>query len=146
MNLLLLYLATRAYSFSSPYWLTFKQCNELGGTIKKGSKSQIVVFFKFREVRKKAREFNEDTGQYEEVEKDAKVPFLRYYRVFNIEQAEGIEIPKEEEIEFEPLEECERIVADFADKPNIMHGHDYASYVPSQDLIEMPIKNFFKST
>ncbi len=48
-----------ASSYASPYWLTFNQAKTLGGTIKKGEKSSIVVFWNFKEV----DEVNKDTGQ-----------------------------------------------------------------------------------
>jgi antirestriction protein ArdC len=33
--------------YGSPYWLTFKQAVEKGGHVKKGSKSSLVVFWKW---------------------------------------------------------------------------------------------------
>ena len=66
-----------AMSYTSPYWLTFKQAQELGGHVRKGEKSCPVVFWKWLEV--------EREGEKE------RVPFLRYYSVFNSAQCEGIE-------------------------------------------------------
>src|SRR5699024_5689739 len=63
---------------------TFKQIKEAGGKVKKGEKSQIVVFWKWLEI--------ED----EETEEEKKIPYLRYYRVFEVgSQVEGLE-PKRE--------------------------------------------------
>ena len=48
--------------------VTFKQAQEANAKIKKGAKSEIVVFWKWIETE------NKDTG------KEEKVPLLRYYR------------------------------------------------------------------
>jgi antirestriction protein ArdC len=39
-------------SYTSPYWLTFKQAQELGGNVRKGEKACPVVFWKWLEVEK----------------------------------------------------------------------------------------------
>ncbi len=59
-------------------YLTYKQCSEAGGHVKKGEKASIVVFWKWLTVE------DEDTGEEKEV------PFLRYFTVFHIDQCEGI--------------------------------------------------------
>ena len=35
-----------ASKFVSPYWLTMRQANQLGGCVRKGEESTIVVFWK----------------------------------------------------------------------------------------------------
>jgi antirestriction protein ArdC len=75
--------------FSSPWWMSFKQARELGGKVKAGSKSEIIVFFKRYEKTDKNGEpvYDEDGKQ--------RIGFvLRYSRVFNLEQTEGIESPR----------------------------------------------------
>ena len=47
VNLLLL----SATKYISPLWLTMKQANELGGSVGKGERSQIVVFWEGRSNR-----------------------------------------------------------------------------------------------
>lgn len=81
--------------FASPYWLTFKQAQDKGGSVKKGSKSTAIVFWKFNEYKKTDSDGNETTKN---------VPFVRYYRVFNLEQTEGIEAPVEDAIETTPID------------------------------------------
>lgn len=39
-------------SFSFPYWLTFNQVQQLGGRVKKGAKSELVIFRKFLDSQK----------------------------------------------------------------------------------------------
>ena len=67
--------------FNSGYWLTFYQAQELGGHVKKGAKSEIVVFWKFLQAEDK------QTGETKEI------PFLRYSHVFNVEDCENIAYP-----------------------------------------------------
>ena len=50
-------------------WLTFKQCNEEGGFVRKGEKSRMVVFWKWIDKE------DEETGEI------TQVPYLRYYNV-----------------------------------------------------------------
>ena len=51
-------------------YITFKQIQEAKGKVKKGAKSEIVVFWKWIETE------NKDTG------KEEKIPFFRYYKSF----------------------------------------------------------------
>ena len=41
--------------FGSPYWLSFKQVKQLGGQVRKGSKSTVVVFWKWLEPKDKEK-------------------------------------------------------------------------------------------
>ena len=63
--------------YSSNEWLTYKQAANLGGNVKKGEKSEIVVFWKFLE------KIDKETGEQK------RIPMLRYFRVFNVDQCEG---------------------------------------------------------
>jgi antirestriction protein ArdC len=120
--------------YDSPYWLTYKQAAKLGGNVKKGSKSTMVIFWKPLEKE------NADTGKTE------KHFMLRYYRVFNSDQCEGVEVPetkKPEAKKFKPIKECEKTVARMPKAPAINHGGDRACYMPSSDQINMPKKTAF---
>ena len=59
-------------------YVTFRQCQQEGGKVRKGEKSRMVVFWKWMQIK------DEETGE----EKD--IPFLRYYNVFHIDQCEGL--------------------------------------------------------
>ena len=63
--------------YTSPYFLSMKQVNQLGGKVRKGEKSCPVVFWRFVE----AKEDAPDERGY---------AMLRYYRVFNVEQCDGL--------------------------------------------------------
>ncbi len=126
-----------ALDYQQNYFLTFKQVKDLGGSIKKGEKSAEVVFWKWLE-----RE-NKDTKEVE------KVPMLRYYRVFNIDQCENIpkeKIPKQEIKDNNPIEECEKIIDEMPQRPKIQHNQQRAYYDKLNDYVNMPkMETFDKS-
>jgi len=126
--------------FSSPYYLTFKQVQTLGGKVKKGSKSELIVFWQWliRET-----EERDASGQ----PKKKKIPFLKYYRVFNIEQTEGIkyETNNIQISEFQQIDNAEKFVVDFKDKPPVNHGGSRACYRPLDDVIMMPQPETFEN-
>lgn len=86
--------------FKSPYWLTFNQAKDLGGTVKKGEKSIPVVFWKRLPPRgsKSPKVVDSKEDETEAVEGDAKpasgrsFTLLRYYNVFNADQCEGLQV------------------------------------------------------
>lgn len=130
INLLLLSMAP----YESPFWLTFKQCKEKGGKVRKGEKSTLIVFWKRIMIEDK------DTG------KRKTIPLLKYYRVFNAEQCEGLTLPDAEAMpEFDPIAEADRIIAEAQNMPQIHYGGDAAAYVPVLDLIKMPPREAFNS-
>ena len=44
INILLLWSALEERGFASPYWVTFKQCIAMGGSVRKGEKGTMVVY------------------------------------------------------------------------------------------------------
>lgn len=124
-------------SFPSPYFVTFRQAQELGGTIKKGERGLPVVFWKIFE-----------SNNLDET-KTKTIPLLRYYTVFNVTQCEGLSdhVPNDEAFTrpFSPIEAAEKIVADMPNRPQITHGQGRAYYQPSTDIVNMPDKDTFFS-
>ena len=128
-------LATQGYG--SPYWLTFNQAKQLGAHVRKGEKSTLVSFWKFNEY---ARE-NRDTG---ETENKTSV-LLRYYRVFNIEQCDGLKaLHGDDSKPVNPIAECESIANQMPNPPRF-EQHSQAFYRPSADVVGMPSRNCFDS-
>ena len=74
--------------YQSPFWITFKQSLDLGGHVKKGEKSASVIYYKILENRDEAGNIvvRED-GRL------ARIPFIRWANVFNLDQTEGIQAP-----------------------------------------------------
>ncbi len=50
------FLSLSMKDFPSPYYLTFNQCRERGGSIIAGSKSQMIIYWKVLEYRNEERE------------------------------------------------------------------------------------------
>lgn len=116
-------------NYEQNYFLTFKQAKELGGSVKKGEKSQEVIFWK--QIEREKRE----TGETE------RIPFLRYYNVFNIAQCEGIpkeKLPQVIERKNDPIKSCEEIIEKMPKRPEIRHKEHRAYYHPVNDYVNMP--------
>jgi len=125
--------------FVSPYFVSFNQAKKLGGNVKKDEKGFPVIFWKWVEVTE-----DEDGNK---LAKAKKVPFLRYYTVFNVSQIDGIEskLPKIETRQFNPIQDAEKIIANMPNRPEINHGEARAYYVPSLDKVNMPKNELFKT-
>jgi antirestriction protein ArdC len=137
VNLFLLAFTAWQKGYESRYWLTFNQAKAHGGSIKKGEKSSIVVFWKQLDTT------DRDTGEAK------KVPLLRYYNVFNVAQCDGI-TPADavpfEPTAFKPIEAAEAIVKGYADGPTLEHGGQQAYYSPLYDTVKLPEPTRFAST
>ena len=128
-----------ASPFSSPYWLTFKQAQDLGGHVRKGEKSSMVVFWKMLDKR-------EDE---EAASSKGKIPMLRYYQLFSVEQCEGVTVPPDpDEVvnPFSPVERAEQIASGYKDCPSIQYGGNRAFYRPLEDKVQMPYQHTFDSS
>ena len=115
-------------------YLTFKQCAALGGKIKKGEKSNMIVFFTFSE--------RKETGADGE-DKIISFPVLKYYNVFHITQCEGIESKLETPSpNANPLTEGETIIDGYVSKSGVKFeptkGSDRAFYRPAEDRVVVP--------
>ena len=127
--------------YSSPYWLTYKQATEKQCHIRKGEKSSLVVFWKMMD-RNNADVVLNDTIS------NCKLPLLRYYNLFNLEQCEGIESPTQEvqTYQFTPIQKAEQIVSSMKDRPEISYGSNKASYTPISDKVRMPNETQFEKS
>ncbi len=120
-------------------YATMKQWNELGGKIKKGSKSELVVFWKITET--------EETKKDGTIEKK-QIAILRYYNVFHISQVDGVEPLKRNTYEIETDMNADSIINDYLIRENIRFeqtASDKAYYSPTRDLIHLPLTEQFKS-
>ena len=123
--------------YSQNSFLTYKQAKVLGASVNKGEKANPVVFWKWIE-----RE-NKETKEKE------RIPLLRYYNVFNVDQCSGI--PKEKfppviEKQNNPIETCEKIIAEMPKRPEIRHGEQQAYYNKVNDYVNMPKTETFKNS
>lgn len=120
-------------------YATFKQWQQLGGTVHKGEKSEIVVFWKIQIVEEKSEDGTKTTKN---------IPLLRYYNVFHISQVDGVEpLSKDALKEIEPIEEAERILVNYIAREQITlvnEASDKAYYSPTNDLIHLPLIEQFR--
>lgn len=126
-----------------PYFMSFKQVKAQGGKIKKGASSEMVFFYTTYYKDENGQSISPD--QYsvlcEAGGEPQRIAFLKYYRVFNIEDVEGIEIdiPQVELKEHEKIERCEAIVNNMPNAPEfIFEDANKAYYNPIRDVINMP--------
>ena len=135
-----------ATKYVSPFWLTMKQANELGGSVHKGEHSQIVVFWKVDQFPNADSE--SDSEEHEADEKTRRRFVLRYYRLFNLEQCEIPQavldkLPKIETHQHDPIEAAERIISGMPNPPEIQYAGSKAFYSPLTDRITLPPRELF---
>jgi len=126
-----------------------KQANELGGSVRKGEHSQIVVFWKVDQIADAETEADPENDEAQE--KSRRRFVLRYYRLFNLEQCELPQtvldkLPKIETHQHDPIEAAERIVAGMPNPPEIQYAGSKAFYSPITDRITLPPRELFTST
>lgn len=138
INTLLLWMA----GGRSPYWLTYKQAQELDGQVKKGAKGKRILFAKMVK-------YEDSDGK----EKDKAI--YRYSTVFNLSDIEGIECPhieekKEDSNNLKYIENCEKAIQQMKDEnkiPEIVeHNNLIACYTPALDVIKTcPMQDYVSS-
>lgn len=121
-------------------YATFKQWTELGGKIRKGEKSEIIVFWKVLPVEETQEDGTKIIKQ---------IPLLKYINVFHISQVDGVEPLKKEELnDIEPIEKAENILQDYWTREQITVEHikgNKAFYSPMRDMIQLPLFEQFKN-
>jgi len=119
-------------------YITYKQCQQEGGKIRKGEKASMVVFWKFID--------QED----EETHEKKQVPFLRYYSVFHIDQCEGIKAKHTKILQQheQPDVTADEIIAHYLQTSGVKLIHqegDRAFYRPSTDSVTLPQLSQFEN-
>ena len=130
-------LASQGYE--SRYWLSYNQAAKLGGQVKKGEHSSIVTFWNIGEEKIKR--------DAEGTERKSRPFLLKFYRIFNICQTEGIA----EKLglgtsthRVASIGQCEAIVKGMPNAPRTEQS-DRAWYRPSTDTVGMPARGLFNS-
>lgn len=116
-------------------YATFKQWSDLGGKIRKGEKSEMVVFWKVIEV----TETDENVK-----DKKKSIPLLKYINVFHISQVDGVQpLNKDKLIVHEPIKEAEEIKVNYINREGIVIKEvvtNEAFYSLLGDYIQVPCK------
>ncbi|MBV6419391.1 MAG: DNA primase TraC [Ignavibacteriaceae bacterium] len=126
------FLSLCTMDFSSPYFLTFLQCKQKNGYIKRGEQGTLVVFWKLEDTL--------DAGGKDDISNQVKqVPLLRYSYVFNINQT-SISVGSDDAAKIIP---AEKIIESIEDKPVIKHNFRRCYYSVQQDIISIPVIDEF---
>lgn len=138
MNVLLLWGEAIEKGYASSIWMTYKQAAELGAQVRKGEHGSLVVF-----ADRFTRTETNDKG--EDIER--KIPFMKGYTVFNVEQVDGLPAHyySKPEPKGEPRQLIEAAEAFFARTgARVQHGGDRAYYTPAGDYIQLPPAEAFR--
>ena len=122
--------------YSSGDYFTFKQIKQLGGSVKKGEKGNLITFWGM---------FTPKDDLILDSDDQRKIPVLKYYTAFNREQCQNLpeDCTFQEEREISVIDEAVSIIENYHDKPEIFHRGNQPLYRPSADIIEIPEqKNF----
>ena len=119
-------------------YITFKQCTDEGGKVRRGEKGKMIVFWKW--VDKKDGDVILMPDGREVIEQ---IPILKYYTVFHIDQCDGI-LPKWDKPAAESVQpdaHAEQIIADYVARSGVTFTAKSSSdafYRPSDDLVVVP--------
>ena len=122
-------------------WYTFPQIQKLGGKVRKGEKSSMVVFWKQMPI----TDTDPNTG--EKVER--MIPMLKYFNVFHIDQTDGIEAKTIDPEAYDPATDgtADAIIAEYLQRSGVQLEHrkgDEAFYSPSSDKVVLPLREQFR--
>ena len=128
--------------YSDHRWLTFRQVSDQGGSVRKGEKASLAVFWKLWEP-------NDSDSNEDESSSPKRIPVLRHYHLFNAEQCAGLSLPEL----FEPVEadlpqrivRAELIVSGMQNPPTVAEGGNSAWYRPSSDHVQVPKLEAFRT-
>ena len=122
-------------------WGTYNQIREAGGQVRKGEKGTQVLFFTDRNSRvakdEKGQTMKNKEGKTIYEEQKRETPICKQYTVFNVEQAEGLELkPREGQVrpEWDAHRDAEKVIA--AGGPTVRARHRRSgllSHVRGQD-------------
>ena len=135
--------------FGDNRWGTYKQIEAAGGQVRKGERGTKVLFFE-RQYRKPVKDQDgkpkrDEKGKqvYEHLERP--VPFVRQYTVFNVEQAQGLELPpqsKRAAPDWQVHRDAEAVIRASGVPMQHVSG-DRAYYSLNEDRVTLPERNQF---
>ncbi|MDJ0825083.1 MAG: zincin-like metallopeptidase domain-containing protein [Rhodobacter sp.] len=139
INVLMLWGAAIESGYNTPFWMTYKQAKEYGAHVRKGERGNLVVY---------ANTITKTEEQDDGSEEERKIPFMKGYSVFNVEQIDGLpeHFYSRPEPVIDPTERIEHAEAFFAaSDADIRHGGNRAFYSGGSDHVQMPWFESFRS-
>ena len=134
INILILWGAVFARGYASQAWLTFRQAQALGGSVRRGERGVTVVYadrFTPQEERRRASEGGDEARS---------IAFLKRFTVFSVEQCDGL---PDELIAAAPIAEVSCLLPEVEalirrSCADMRLGGDRAFYAPTLDYIQVP--------
>jgi antirestriction protein ArdC len=141
INALILALIAQAKGYANPTWMTFNQAKALGGSVRKGEKSAMVIFYKDLAI-----EEENDAGEAEE----RRIPLIKQYRVFNVEQIDGLPegkfpAPIAADVQGKHRDDAAELALR-SSGARIIEGGNQAYYHPASDTVHLPRFEAFTAT
>ena len=140
INNVLLGMEAHCRGYSTNQWLTFKQAQSLGGHVRKGERSSMIIYYEARMVEK---EDAETLADGDEAEKRF-IPLIKVFNVFNLDQVAGLpeaDHPSQVDADWDAGPIAEQIIE--RSGAEIRHQGFKAFYSPPNDLIYLPGKQSF---
>lgn len=136
INVLILWAAVVEGGYRSQGWLTYRQCELVGGHVRKGEKGATVCYadrFTPKGDEDRARDEDREARQ---------VAFLKRFTVFNVDQCDGLPdsftsvaaLPPEQKM----VPHADALIR--ASGADVRIGGDQAFYAPALDMIALPPK------
>lgn len=139
INILMLWGAALEKGYDAPFWMTFKQAQELGAHVRKSESGHLVVY-----ANTITKTEEGENGEQEE----RQIPFMKGYTVFNVEQIEGLP----EHYMTKPVQVIDTAQRNAqaesffsATGADIRHGGNSAHYSGGSDHVQMPHFETFRS-
>ena len=143
MNVFWLWMVADMCGYASPFWMSYRQAQMLGGQVRKGAKSTIAIFYKSYSKEVEAAYCGERAEETRRV--------LKSYAVFNADEVDGLPErfhpqPSLDQLEqpADPAGRREELDRFFPAVPAALRHHgDQAYYEPAIDRITMPGTELF---
>lgn len=139
INVLMLWGAAMEGGYLSPFWMTYRQAKEMGAHVRKGERGNLVVY---------ANTITKTEEQDDGSEEERKIPFMKGYSVFNVEQIDGLpeHFYSKPEPVIDPAQRIDHAEAFFtATGADIRSGGNRAYYSGGTDYVQMPHFESFRS-
>ena len=117
--------------YDSTLWGTYNQWQKVGGQVRRGEKSTVIVYY--------------GDGKTEKDGEEHLYKFAKAHRVFNLDQVDNVEHLRTKSLPAlsKDYEHCDLTIK--ATNAIVKNGGDRACFVPSMDIIKMPHKDDFNS-